>query len=1069
MYALELRRLAVVIVVAGLAVVRSAQAQTQAIDHPVGTTIQGERVDPAGYGPGEIVTPEMAEQRHLATPLGLLRQKGMRYGEHGKWIVPSQGATRNPKSGSKYVANEWGDLSMGIGFGSVVEVKGAYFKGQGNTGSSARAIRVRGFRDGLEIAATDWFRQLGDEPAWFNMNLQGVDRIVIEADAANGKMAWYAMDDLTFVRPANADGKGSQVVVVDFEDTTYKKKLSGTNYAGLTWEEGTGPTDEPSIAMQAIPAPQAPDGYSLEKPQPVEGVPGGPQERGGGASSPTLIQNFQAATGFDTGSFPPDTCGAIGPTQYGCVVNTVFQVFRRTDLLRVRNQTLSSLQPGTSGDPRILFDQHSQRWFVLSTDFGSNIFISVSLTNSATGSFFSTSFNGLQGADAGGGFIDFPTLGVDQNGIYTGCFITGRGTMTLFAINKAPLVAPSPSLGTVTAFRSLPYEGSLQPAHTYGTPAGEFVLSTRTGTSNQIRVRRVNPPLTAPTLTEVGNITLGTSFSTPPDAPAQGSGTNLDTGDTRLVNCVYRTTEGINGLWASHTTNVGGRAACRWYQFNASTLSVRQLGTIDDPILSYFYPSIVVNNNGSAVVGFSGSSSSQFAACYYVGRAPTDTLGQMSSPALMRAGNAAYQQIDGVGRNRWGDYSLTSLDPATDVEMWTIQEYAHATNTWGTHVGRLSLVVPGDNTPPTPNPMTWQQVPQGITSNAVNMIGSLATDALNNNIEYFFDYLGAGNGNDSGWQTGNNLAARTYTDSPLTENTTYQYCVKARDGAVPPNETTCSTPVTACTLMEAPVNVIGGSPTSNSVPFTVGGSLTNLAVANSGVFVDWSADGFGSTLGNTGWTQTVNGTATGLSPNLLLQIRAKARNQFSIETTPVISGQVCTLALTPAAPILSNPTTDMMDLDIAADGNPAATEYAIQCISTVPFDPVWDAQFVDIGGPPSPFEVWQTDANWAVTTLLGMSPGTTYTFRVKARNQLSLETAYGPQASQSTTPIGGGNGDCDNSGGFSIAGDLPCFVNVLLKINTDPGAITRCDFNADTVVDGRDIPAFVNCVVNGCP
>src|SRR5262249_6493109 len=47
------------------------------------------------------------------------------------------------------------------------------------------------------------------------------------------------------------------------------------------------------------------------------------------------------------------------------------------------------------------------------------------------------------------------------------------------------------------------------------------------------------------------------------------------------------------------------------------------------------------------------------------------------------------------GRKRWGDYSFTSLDPADDMTVWTVQEYAESAldshfnpvgNLYGTYV-----------------------------------------------------------------------------------------------------------------------------------------------------------------------------------------------------------------------------------------------------------------------------------------------------------------------------------------------------------------------------------------------
>ncbi len=73
----------------------------------------------------------------------------------------------------------------------------------------------------------------------------------------------------------------------------------------------------------------------------------------------------------------------------------------------------------------------------------------------------------------------------------------------------------------------------------------------------------------------------------------------------------------------------------------------------------------------------------------------------MSAPTLLQAGQAAYQRLDDAGRNRWGDYSYTSLDPNDDLTMWTIQEYASSigSNIWGTWVASLSAPPPTLNNP----------------------------------------------------------------------------------------------------------------------------------------------------------------------------------------------------------------------------------------------------------------------------------------------------------------------------------------------------------------------------------
>ncbi len=61
--------------------------------------------------------------------------------------------------------------------------------------------------------------------------------------------------------------------------------------------------------------------------------------------------------------------------------------------------------------------------------------------------------------------------------------------------------------------------------------------------------------------------------------------------------------------------------------------------------------------------------------------------------------------------------------------------------------------------------------------------------------------------------------------------------------------------------------------------------------------------------------------------------------------------------------------------------------------------------------------------------------------------------------------------DCDGNGVFELNNDLPCFVNALLGIDTNPpGGICRADLNGDNATNGEDVSEFVQCaVLGGCP
>jgi len=647
---------------------------------PEPEAIPGEPLDAAAISPGVIET--MAEIVARQQQFGPATPAEGRQDRQGRWVIPPLGATSNPYSGAHCLVNEWGDTRMGIGFPRTVDVAGAYVWGQAARGAWTRGIRVTGYLGEDLIRTTDWFEQIGENPTWFEMDLRGVDRIVIEAVPVLDGGGWYALDDLTFtVLPMAGTREEPRKVVLDFEDTNYKQVLTGTDYAGLTWETGTG--DFESAA--GVPAPQT---HLEDEPQVPEAPPA--TTRGGLGTLPDLEFSFQGPIRGDAGvfSYPPDTCGAIGTDHFVAIVNRNLSIYQKSTGIRLVSVTLNNFFSPytTSGDPRILFDQHSGRWIAISTNFsgGQRIQLAISQSSDALGAWFKTQFQTDLGTDIGC-WPDYPTLGVDQHGIYITAYMVGCG-MSAFAIDKAPLVAPTPTVGAITAFRNFPFEGAIQPVHTFGTPSGEYLISRSSSTT--LRLRRIMGPLNSPTLFDHGTIAIP-SHSTAPDAPALGSSTDLDTVDTRLMNAVYRD----GHIWTAHAINVSNRAACRWYQVNphGTPATLVQVGTVSDSALYYYFPSVMVNRRGEVVMAFTGSKADQYAGTYYTGRTPVDPAGEMAVPVQFHAGAASQNNIDGFGRNRWGDYSLTSLDPDNELKMWTIQEYGHATNIWGTWIARISF------------------------------------------------------------------------------------------------------------------------------------------------------------------------------------------------------------------------------------------------------------------------------------------------------------------------------------------------------------------------------------------
>ena len=159
-------------------------------------------------------------------------------------------------------------------------------------------------------------------------------------------------------------------------------------------------------------------------------------------------------------------------------------------------------------------------------------------------------------------------------------------------------------------------------------------------------------------------------------------------------------------IWAAQSTRVDGRVAVRWYEIDAATDILLQSGDVTDPTLDLYYPSIAVNQFDQVVIGMSGSSEQDFVGAY---AAVGETLGGVThfgDPLLLHAGLAGFARTNLYnGRNNWGDYSATVVDPSDPHRFWTFQEYVQATDTYGVRITELILV---------PEPSTGLLVMSGL-------------------------------------------------------------------------------------------------------------------------------------------------------------------------------------------------------------------------------------------------------------------------------------------------------------------------------------------------------------------
>lgn len=402
----------------------------------------------------------------------------------------------------------------------------------------------------------------------------------------------------------------------------------------------------------------------------------------------SLGANFTTMTYSQSTGEPPDTMGAAGPNHFVAFNNDGFSIFNKNGTLVSSTSPAAfwtgalGANPGGLTDPRILYDPASQRWFavMVTTDQSTNNKILFARSNTADPT---QGFKGVSYTTNNGRFADFPALGLDANGVYVGTnnFTAGGSFRSegLYSVPKADLLATNPTLARLTSFSALSANTvgfTLQAAVNYGPKLPtdpEIILAN----SNISSVRYNFTPLngTNGSGATLGSTTVKTvqSTSNPTNSPQPASSNMLDNGDDRFSSNVVQMG---NFLYLVQNITVSGRSAVRWTIANATTFNIVQQGTISDPTLSLFYPSIAVNASGDVVVGFSGSSTTTYASTYAVvgssaGGAAGGTLA-FGTPIQTKAGSNYY---DG---NRWGDYSATTPDPTDPGIFWTHQEYAAA-------------------------------------------------------------------------------------------------------------------------------------------------------------------------------------------------------------------------------------------------------------------------------------------------------------------------------------------------------------------------------------------------------
>jgi hypothetical protein len=485
--------------------------------------------------------------------------------------------------------------------------------------------------------------------------------------------------------------------------------------------------------------------------------------------SPGPANNFaalddiaQAPPGTAFFVIPPDTMGAVGTDAVNKVMVTLNNNYRIQDKTTGAQIGSDVSMPNfwapvgatSPFDPRVQYDPYNDRWIVAAvSDAGTAtaaILVGVSTSSDPGGSYFLFKVSARIGTDPPPiNFADFPMLGFNKNWVVvsinmfnnsSGSFNDGRSLVIDYPTLRTGTLSSTYFTGVSASSAGF----SMHPATTYSAAEdNEYLVAHLSSAGATYRMHTITGTPGAPVFTlgvtktrpgggwtqPNGNILpQSTSGSVGTCASAPASLSKMESADAQVrSNVVFRNST----IWYPQTIGLpaGGsltHTAVQWTQLNASG-DVVQGGRVEDPTatatnggLWYAYPSIAVNSADDVLFGFSQFSSAQFASAGYTYRDHTDGAGTMRDPFIFKTGEDCYSKDFGGGRNRWGDYSHTMVDPTGDCGFWTIDEYAKLSapptlagsdSKWGTWWAKVNALACGVATPTPTNTPTFTPTP----------------------------------------------------------------------------------------------------------------------------------------------------------------------------------------------------------------------------------------------------------------------------------------------------------------------------------------------------------------------
>ncbi len=458
-------------------------------------------------------------------------------------------------------------------------------------------------------------------------------------------------------------------------------------------------------APREVPSPRLPG--KGQPPAPADWTDPLAQTWAGVGQMPAPIMNFPGLNRNQAGGWiPPDTNGDVGPSYYLQAVNVAFGIYDKATGQQLVAMTFDQLFDGTGtpcdnqnrGDIIGLYDPLADRWLLTDFSLPSTGPVYQCIAISQTGDPIAGGwyFYALVVDDDGSPWHDYPKFGVWPDAYYMSAnmFDPWSGAW-VWALDRAAMLNGLPM--NWVRFETGLYYASLLPSNLRGAlpPAGSPNYFASIDTPNTLHLWEFHVDWANPgnsTFTGPTDITVA-DFQMMPwtSIPQADTSQLLDSlGDRLMFALQYRNLGDHEALWVNHTVLSGGVAGVRWYEVRdpGGTPFIYQQGTYQPDGLYRWMGSVAADQDGNLAVGYSVSSADMHPAIRYAGRLNGETLNTLPQGET--------SLIEGTGSqtssNRWGDYSMMTVDPVDDCTFWYTQEY-YETNggTWQTRIGSFKF------------------------------------------------------------------------------------------------------------------------------------------------------------------------------------------------------------------------------------------------------------------------------------------------------------------------------------------------------------------------------------------